>query len=170
MVVHGGETIRSPTSAPDRRRSGNVSDDGSGVRVPANSTEYWVGPFGNPSAAETRPNCGRREQTFHRLSPRRLYPHVGPRNIRHRSVGMPAGEVVASREALAEILGDPHQDVRPDGAVVMTYVIDAFGRLRIANRRSEHVACSGGGPVRAAGELTATAGGQVNEGSNQSTG
>ncbi|MCO5971552.1 hypothetical protein [Actinoallomurus soli] len=35
-----------------------------------------------------------------------------------------------------------------------TYVVDLTGTLRLAPRRSEHVACAGGAPVLGAGELT----------------
>ncbi|TDC89667.1 hypothetical protein [Actinomadura sp. 7K507] len=50
-----------------------------------------------------------------------------------------------------------------------TYVVDLEGVLRIAPRRSEHVACAGGRNVLAAGEITFE-GAAVTEVSNQSTG
>ena len=37
----------------------------------------------------------------------------------------------------------------------ITFVIGVDGVLRVADRRSEHVACAGGGDVLSAGELTA---------------
>lgn len=54
-----------------------------------------------------------------------------------------------------------------------TYVVDLAGVLRLAPRRSEHVACAGGGRVLSAGEMgfRREAGRWVVEGvSNQSTG
>ncbi|MEV0609994.1 hypothetical protein AB0I61_26870 [Polymorphospora rubra] len=54
-----------------------------------------------------------------------------------------------------------------------TYVVDPAGVLRLAARRSEHVACAGGGEVLAAGEIAFVAGPRgwsVGEVSNQSTG
>jgi hypothetical protein len=54
-----------------------------------------------------------------------------------------------------------------------TYVVDVDGVLRLAPRRSEHVACAGGGKVLAAGEVALVwcpAGWTVSEVSNQSTG
>ncbi|MCX4734542.1 hypothetical protein [Streptomyces sp. NBC_01363] len=54
-----------------------------------------------------------------------------------------------------------------------TFVIDSAGVLRLAPRRSEHVACAGGGPVLGAGEMSfRKESGQwaVGEVSNQSTG
>lgn len=59
------------------------------------------------------------------------------------------------------------------GNVMATFIIDESGWLRIAERRSEHVACAGGKPVRSAGEMTFTVG-QVSVSvscvTNQSTG
>lgn len=54
-----------------------------------------------------------------------------------------------------------------------TFVIDAKGSLRLAPRRSEHVACAGGGVVLSAGEITfaeVPGGWEAVEVSNQSTG
>ncbi|WUV81809.1 hypothetical protein OG552_21070 [Streptomyces sp. NBC_01476] len=54
-----------------------------------------------------------------------------------------------------------------------TFVIGVDGRLRLAPRRSEHVACAGGEPVLSAGEMTfVRRAGEwvVAEVSNQSTG
>jgi hypothetical protein len=42
------------------------------------------------------------------------------------------------------------------GSVISTFIIDESGWLRIAHRRSEHVACAAGLPVRSAGEMTFT--------------
>jgi hypothetical protein len=42
------------------------------------------------------------------------------------------------------------------GSITATFIIDEAGWLRIADRRSEHVACAGGRPVRSAGEITFT--------------
>ncbi len=57
----------------------------------------------------------------------------------------------------------------PDPDEASTYVIDLDGRLRLAPRRSEHVALAGGRDVLAAGEITIVDG-RVTEVSNQSTG
>src|SRR6185503_4526289 len=42
----------------------------------------------------------------------------------------------------------------PGKSLSVTFVIDINGRLRIADRRSEHVVCSGGDDVLCAGEMT----------------
>ncbi|SBT52451.1 hypothetical protein GA0070611_5642 [Micromonospora auratinigra] len=63
---------------------------------------------------------------------------------------------------------DPRELAEP-----FTYVVDVDGVLRLAPRHSEHVACAGGGPVLAAGEVTfvrRTGGAAVVEVTNQSTG
>ncbi|WP_285547990.1 hypothetical protein [Streptomyces lavendulae] len=54
-----------------------------------------------------------------------------------------------------------------------TYVVDGAAVLRLAPRRSEHVACAGGGPVPAAGEMgfrEESGRWRVDAVSNQSTG
>jgi hypothetical protein len=86
----------------------------------------------------------------------RRYAYVGPAEIQRAVSDVPAGTVVRSAADL--MIGEP-----------VTYVVGVDGMLRIAHRRSEHVACAGGGEVLAAGELTATRAGVVDV-SNQSTG
>lgn len=97
----------------------------------------------------------------------RLYQYVGPRQIAARVGPEPAGVPINSLEDVAAWVRAAGR-----GPVIVTYVIDAGGRLLVADRRSEHVACAGGRPVRAAGELTFAAGGrpEVVAVSNQSTG
>jgi hypothetical protein len=65
------------------------------------------------------------------------------------------------------------QTPNPDGLFAVTFVVVGQGDLRVADRGSEHVACSGGSPVQSAGEmflLASKAGLEVEEVSNQSTG
>jgi hypothetical protein len=60
-----------------------------------------------------------------------------------------------------------------DRAEPFTYVVGVDGVLRLAPRRSEHVACAGGADVLAAGEISLVArpsGWAVGEVTNQSTG
>jgi len=73
----------------------------------------------------------------------RIYRYVGPAEIRARVAGDPAGTPIHAGSDLP--LDEP-----------LTYVVTVDGTLRVANRRSEHVACAGGGDVLAAGELTAS--------------
>lgn len=92
----------------------------------------------------------------------RGYPYVGPASI--LAAGGAPGRVLRSAE---ELDGWP-------GAEPFTYVVDMSGTLRLAPRRSEHVACAGGEPVLGAGEIlfsrTADGGWAVESVSNQSTG
>jgi hypothetical protein len=91
----------------------------------------------------------------------RRYRYVGPEEIRAR--GGAVGTPIRERADL-----DPFATGAP-----LTFVIDTAGVLRVADRRSEHVACAGGGDVMSAGELTAErsrSGCIVVAVSNQSTG
>jgi hypothetical protein len=91
----------------------------------------------------------------------RRYAYVGPAEIRERHADHPPGTPIHSAAELGRLT---------TSTVVLTYVVTTDGVLRVADRRSEHVACAGGGLVLAAGELTATHAGAVIEASNQSTG
>ncbi|MEU4042034.1 hypothetical protein ACK389_36275 [Streptomyces antibioticus] len=99
-------------------------------------------------------------------TPRR-YGYVGPEDIR-RAVLPGAGgggrviRGAADLDAYVSDEGEPY-----------TYVVGLDGLLRLAPRRSEHVACADGGDVLGAGEISLRRGPQgweVREISNQSTG
>jgi hypothetical protein len=103
----------------------------------------------------------------------RVYRYVGPRDIAERASHAPSGAAIAS--AADVIAWARATDQRPDagGCVIATFVVDAAGTLRLADRRSEHVACAGGGLVQSAGEITLALSGasvEVVAVSNQSTG
>jgi hypothetical protein len=101
----------------------------------------------------------------------RLYSYVGPDEIRSRHAGAAGGRVITCASDLLAWLGDAERD--REGRHAATFVIDAEGRLRLAPRRSEHVACASGGPVRSAGEMFFAAEGKsvaLVEVSNHSTG
>lgn len=95
-----------------------------------------------------------------------LFNYVGPVAIRLALQGAPTGMRINSANTLADWLRHHKDD---DGGWV-TYVISADGNLLIAPRRSEHVACAGGGPVLAAGEMRLDSKGVVTEVTNNSTG
>ncbi|MFG2823756.1 hypothetical protein ACGFX4_30570 [Kitasatospora sp. NPDC048365] len=103
-------------------------------------------------------------------APHRTYRYVGPADVRAATVGAPAGTQLRTAEDLANWL------VRlPAGELAepFTYVVDPAGVLRLAPRRSEHVACAAGQRVLAAGEIGfGRVGGRwvVEQVSNQSTG
>jgi hypothetical protein len=95
----------------------------------------------------------------------RLYEYVGPKAIRALAADGPGGALIRS---CADLL--PWVEGK---RAALTFIVDARGELRVADRHSEHVACAGGAPVRAAGELFVEHDGaalRVVEVSNQSTG
>ena len=100
-----------------------------------------------------------------------LYSYVGPREIAARVQPDRLGAPVRSADDVRVWIESTAQDLSR-GAVIATFIIDESGVLRIADRRSEHVACAGGRPVQAAGEMTFSVGPtiEVSEVSNQSTG
>ena len=83
----------------------------------------------------------------------RLYCYVGPAEIQARARLQPAGFAVTSLAELIGWLDRSGQQPGPGGLIGLTFVIDSHGTLRLADRRSEHVACAGGESVFAAGEL-----------------
>jgi hypothetical protein len=72
----------------------------------------------------------------------RIYQYVGPIEVLAAVRPVDLGRAVLSREEITSE-GEP-----------FTFVIDLDGTLRLAPRRSEHVACAGGQPVLSAGEMT----------------
>jgi hypothetical protein len=95
----------------------------------------------------------------------RVHRYVGPPEIAARALAMPGGVEVATPESLPRALaalGAPR-------AGTFTYVVDVRGALRLADRSSEHVACAGGAPVLAAGELHVE-GGRIAWATNLATG
>lgn len=103
----------------------------------------------------------------------RLYHYVGPQDIRERAATAPAGLLVRSTDDIRAWAHRAGQQPDRRGLIAVTFVVDEQGFLRVADRRSEHVACSGGGPVLSAGEMffrLSSAGVEVVEVTNQSTG
>jgi hypothetical protein len=104
---------------------------------------------------------------------RSTYRYVGPKNIAERVSSAPVGVRVESPEDVRRWIRQTGQELTSAGSVISTFIIDESGWLRIADRRSEHVACAAGGPVRSAGEMTFTirpSGVSVTWVTNQSTG
>lgn len=100
----------------------------------------------------------------------RIYAYVGPPEIRRAVADTPAGvEIRAPADLLDWARAQPEWDA---DTLTATFVVTLAGVLRVAPRRSEHVACAGGHAVLAAGELTLRAEPELAvEGvTNQSTG
>ncbi|GHF39906.1 hypothetical protein GCM10018790_16870 [Kitasatospora xanthocidica] len=98
----------------------------------------------------------------------RAYRYVGPPEL--REAGGPAGPPVRTADEFAA-----WADARTAEELTepFTFVIDLGGALRLAPRRSEHVACAGGEPVLSAGEVgfrRSGGGWEVETVSNHSTG
>jgi hypothetical protein len=103
----------------------------------------------------------------------KLYRYVGPAQIATRVADKPAGTPIAVAGEIVHWSRETSQNPDRSGLLAVTFVMDAEGQLLIADRRSEHVACGGGGPVMSAGEIFFSIEGErveVVEVSNQSTG
>jgi len=101
----------------------------------------------------------------------RLYRYVGPREITARAGGERRGVPIRSAADIRAWVASSKQELL-NCQVIATFIVEATGTLRIADRRSEHVACAGGEPVQSAGEITFAVGKSIDvvEVSNQSTG
>ncbi len=100
----------------------------------------------------------------------RSYGYVGPADVRAGVRPGSDGCRIASVDEFGSWIGG-----RPAAELEepFTFVVDLDGVLRLAPRRSEHVACAGGGSVRSAGEIAFAreeGGWSVTEVSNLSTG
>ncbi|MEL6928526.1 MAG: hypothetical protein AAFO95_07820 [Cyanobacteria bacterium J06600_6] len=98
------------------------------------------------------------------------YRYIGSPEIKDSVANYPIGTRITSQEDLKTWLDNNKESSE---YIVCTFIIDLEGYLRIANRHSEHVACSGGESVMSAGEIFFSLDRnqyQVVEISNQSTG
>jgi len=100
----------------------------------------------------------------------RLYDYVGPTEVKEAVTGQPAGVSITSADDLRGWAA--RQDEWDGDSLTVTFVVLPAGTLRVAPRRSEHVACALGGPVLAAGELVVGLEPRlaITEATNQSTG
>jgi hypothetical protein len=86
----------------------------------------------------------------------RTYAYVGPKRIVERVSLSPRGVVVERPEDLLRWIEVTKQELDHSKSVTATFVVDELDRLWVADRRSEHVVCAGGRPVRSAGEISFT--------------
>lgn len=101
---------------------------------------------------------------------RRRCHYVGPPELLGAVRPGDEGRLVSTPEDVAAWLATRGHEER---AEPFTFVVGLDGALRLAPRRSEHVACAGGAPVLSAGEITFAWDGDawtVSAVSNQSTG
>jgi hypothetical protein len=95
------------------------------------------------------------------------YAYVGPEELRAAVLPAAEGQRIGSRADFERWVSSR------DLAEPFTFVVGVDGVLRLAPRRSEHVACAGGGEVLSAGEIGFGRSGDgwyVREVTNQSTG
>jgi len=100
----------------------------------------------------------------------RVYEYVGPPEVAASVRGLPAGAPIRSQGDLEAWILANREDLDSAGIIIATFIIDKGGVLRVAQRRTEHVACASGGPVLSAGEMSFTIDGRIAYVSNQSTG
>jgi hypothetical protein len=81
----------------------------------------------------------------------RTYRYVGPSSILERVAGEPPGAPI---RAAPDLMAWMRAHAPRGGVVVATFTVSEDGVLTLADRHSEHVACAGRAPVRAAGEIT----------------
>jgi hypothetical protein len=84
----------------------------------------------------------------------RTYAYLGPLDIGASVVGLPAEPPLRSTGDVAEWIRRFRGDFDRAGRLTTTFVVGEDGFLRLTDRQSEHVACAGGRPVLAAGEMT----------------
>jgi hypothetical protein len=99
----------------------------------------------------------------------KLYRYVGAEDTRRRAAHSPPGVKVGSVHDLANWIEQTNQQ----GLIVVTFIVNEQGSLHVGDRGSEHISCSEGHPVLAAGEMffrVSDLGLEVVEVSNQSTG
>lgn len=83
----------------------------------------------------------------------KLYRYVGPEDIRTRATAASRGVRIESAGDLVDWMLRTDQRPNREGLVPITFVVDEQGSLHVADRGSEHIACSGGAPVLSAGEM-----------------
>ncbi|NJK32255.1 MAG: hypothetical protein HC927_07515 [Deltaproteobacteria bacterium] len=93
----------------------------------------------------------------------RVYHYVGPPEIREQSRELEPGVEIRDSPSFVAFVGSQSESI-------FTFTIDERERLRLAPRRSEHVACAGGLSVLAAGELGVSESLTITHLTNQSTG
>ena len=102
-----------------------------------------------------------------------MYGYVGCQSIKFSVSDYPIGVQIKSKKLLEQWIKDTNQKPNNIRLIAATFVIDLQGYLRIAERHSEHIACSGGEKVFSAGEIFLSSqysNREVIEISNQSTG
>ena len=103
---------------------------------------------------------------------RRVYRYVGPGEFLALVGQSPTRRLIESKTDFVSWMKQTRQTLDAQGEVTATFIVDTNARLWIADRRSEHIACTNGGLVFSAGEMTFQVATeiQVSAVTNQSTG
>ena len=80
----------------------------------------------------------------------RSYKYIGPDELRGSSSERHS---ITQPSDVLDWIAHTRQTLE-HGSVTATFIVDTGGRLWVADRRSEHVACAAGQPVLSAGEMT----------------
>jgi hypothetical protein len=102
-----------------------------------------------------------------------LYQYVGPDAIRDAATQRQPGALIDSPDSLVTWARAEFGSQGLSDLLMVTYTVGEENELRVADRHAEHVACAGGGSVRAAGEMGLIfemGSVVVEEASNQATG
>ena len=83
----------------------------------------------------------------------RRYEFVGRESFLPKAGALPPRHHVVSPASVIQWAAESRPEIEWDGTWPATFIVDLEGRLWIADRRSEHVACARVQPVLAAGEL-----------------
>lgn len=100
----------------------------------------------------------------------RRYSYVGPEDIRTHAKTQPPGTPIRTLSDLSRWLETKSADKTINGSWIVTFTLGEDEIIRLAPRRSEHVACASGGPVLSAGEIEIDEDFYILEISNLSTG
>ncbi len=99
----------------------------------------------------------------------RTYRYVGPKELLLEAKASGGGTAIRSPADVALWIRSPEAELEGD-CWAATYIVTEQGLLKVASRRSEHVACASAGDVLAAGEIFFGPKATVMAVTNQSTG
>src|SRR5829696_6841831 len=94
----------------------------------------------------------RRRGKLCKVAPK-IFRYVGPEHVRAAAAHEQPGTEIQSIADLERWL-EQHAAEREATGTAATFTVSLDGRMRLASRRSEHVACAGGLPVLSAGEIS----------------
>ncbi len=84
----------------------------------------------------------------------RIYQYVGPLEFLSSSGSSPTRCRILNASDVLRWIEQTQQNATIENQVVATFIVDTTGKLWIADRHSEHVACANGQPVFSAGEMS----------------